>query len=212
MFHFEKNKFKQNFSYVIGCDEVGRGSLAGPVVAVAAAINMETFLKLKTVPWANQVKDSKLISPVMRSRLSKELISTLPAYAVGAATPSRIDKINIHHATLEAMSKAVQKVINTVACEPEKVCVVVDGKFSIPELSFFQEALVKADQTIFIVSSASIIAKVYRDNLMVKLHDQFPEYNFAQHKGYGTKLHTDALRTYGLSSHHRQSFCKNYIA
>jgi ribonuclease HII len=211
MFHFEKNKFKQNFSYVIGCDEVGRGSLAGPVVAVATAIDMGTLVKLESVPWAKQVTDSKLISPALRSGLSKELIDTLPVHAIGAVTPSRIDKINIHHATLEAMSKAVQKVINTVACEPEKVCVAVDGKFTIPGLSVFQEALVKADQNIFVVSSASIIAKVYRDNLMVKLHEQFPVYNFAQHKGYGTKIHTDALRTHGLCLEHRQSFCKNYI-
>jgi ribonuclease HII len=178
---------------VIGVDEAGRGCLAGPVVAGAVILNP---LKLKR----RQFKDSKLLSAERREELF-EIIQEHHQYSFGIATVEEIDTINILRASLLAMKRAVEglKVLGGHA--------LVDGKFKFPEiLGFEQTTLIKGDLRAEPVSAASIVAKVTRDRFMVRLAEEFPDYGFEVHKGYGTVQHRDALGRVGPCPHHRRSF------
>ena len=222
MFKHEKQKLKDGYSYVIGCDEVGRGCLAGPVVAGAVVFEIpdNKILQSKSKQWMKEVRDSKLLNPLKRSMLDSHIRSQAFTFGIGVVSSSSVDKNNIHNASLLAMHKAVKscqrqirlrrKVLKKLS-KNSKVFLMVDGKFVVPKLHIKQEAVVGGDSKIFSISAASIIAKVYRDDLMVKLDKKFPEYNFPQHKGYATLEHRLAIEKHGLSSIHRRSFCKKYI-
>lgn len=204
---FETKKFREGYSFVIGTDEVGRGSLAGPVVA--AAVAFESRLKIKDLRLKlRKVQDSKVLSRSVREILSEEIKKTALAWGVGIVFPDVIDEINIHHASLKAMMLAVKKIQNKTT---NNTFLFVDGKFTIPNISVDQNAVVDGDAKIFSVACASIIAKVYRDNLMRQLHVKLPQYNFAKHKGYATLHHHQAILKYGISEYHRKSFCKQYL-
>ncbi|MCR9192065.1 MAG: ribonuclease HII [Gammaproteobacteria bacterium] len=172
-----------------GVDEVGRGPLAGPVVAAAVLIE-------DTIPG---VMDSKCLTPKKRQALAAQIIGKAHAYAYGRAEVHEIDQLNIHHATLLAMRRAVE----ALAIVPTHV--LVDGIFT-PQVGMSCEAIVKGDGLIYQISAASILAKVCRDAEMVEMDTLYPGYGFAAHKGYGTAQHQAALRELGPCPIHRRSF------
>ena len=174
-----------------GVDEVGRGPLAGPVVAAAVILD-----ERRTIRGLN---DSKLLTPATRERLSIEIRAKALCVSIGEATVDEIDRLNILQAALLAMRRAVDGLRLT----PEVV--VVDGN-QLPKVPMACRAIVGGDARVRAISAASIVAKVHRDRLCNDLHDEHPEYGFASHKGYSTPEHLDALRRHGACRHHRRSF------
>jgi len=174
-----------------GVDEVGRGPLAGPVIAAAVILNPENPIQ--------GLMDSKKISEKKRNILAKEIREKALAWAIGRAEHDEIDSINILQASLLAMKRAVE----SLSIKPELV--LVDG-LHCPDISQNVKAIIKGDSKIPAISAASIIAKVARDSEMVALDSQYPGYGFSRHKGYPTKMHVDALKELGVSSIHRKSF------
>ncbi|MFH1671430.1 MAG: ribonuclease HII [Candidatus Portnoybacteria bacterium] len=178
---------------IAGIDEVGRGSLAGPVAAAAVVVKKRTLIK--------GVKDSKLLSQKQREEIF-ERIKDNPniEWQVSYIYPKVIDKINIGQATLLAWKRSLKK----LSSQPSFLF--LDGNQTIPGLGIEQKAIIKGDQKIFLVSLASIIAKVNRDRLMEKLDKKYPQYGFFNHKGYGTKHHLEMIRKFGPAEIHRRSF------
>jgi ribonuclease HII len=214
-YKIERQSLDNGYTYVAGTDEVGRGCLAGPVVAAVVALNPAAITS-KRDAWHRDIRDSKLLSPEKRFILEPLIRQNSLGWGVGVVKPNDIDELNIHHATLLAMAKAVQSFRKTLKIfdthgTPVKLQILVDGRFTIPNLPQFfnieQTAIVDGDASVLSISAASILAKTYRDRLMVKLHQKFPEYEFARHKGYATELHRWAIRKYGLTPVHRLSFC-----
>lgn len=176
---------------IAGVDEAGRGPLAGPVFA--AAVVFDTRL-----PVAG-VRDSKRLTPQQRERLARLIREQSLAWALGHATVEEIDALNILRASLLAMCRAVERL------DPSPHRVLVDGR-QCPVLSLPVQGIVKGDESIPVISAASILAKVARDAEMFLLHDDYPQYGFAQHKGYPTVAHIAALRRHGACPAHRRSF------
>ncbi len=174
-----------------GVDEVGRGPLAGPVIAAAVILDPENPIQ--------GLMDSKKISEKKRILLAKEIREKALSWAIGRAENDEIDSINILQASLLAMKRAIE----SLSIMPELV--LVDGIYR-PVVDCKVEPIVKGDSKVAAISAASIIAKVARDNEMVALDDQYPGYGFSQHKGYPTKMHINALKELGVSSIHRKSF------
>jgi ribonuclease HII len=187
-----ENSFRRmGFNHVAGVDEVGRGCLAGPVVAAAVVLNPARY-----VP---RVCDSKTATALERERLYERITRTAVAWGVAAADPDEIDRINIHQASLRAMQRAV-----LLLC-PAPDCVLVDA-FRIPDLLMAQRAVVHGDAKCTAIAAASIVAKVTRDRIMRDLHSRDPRYGFDRHKGYATRDHLDAVARFGYSEVHRRSF------
>jgi ribonuclease HII len=181
---------------IIGCDEAGRGPLAGPVVAAAVMLDPAS-------PVAG-VDDSKKLTPRMREALYDRITVGAAAWAVGVATVEEIDRHNILAASLMAMQRALDKV------DASWSLVLVDGNQRIPSLEHErQRPVVKGDQKSAAVAAASIVAKVTRDRLMSECHEQYPNYGFLLHKGYGTALHRQRIQEFGLCPLHRKTFCRN---
>jgi ribonuclease HII len=176
---------------IAGVDEVGRGPLAGPVVAAAVILD--------PVRPINGLADSKKLSEKKRHHLAEQIIDRAHAWSLGRAEVEEIDRINILQASLLAMRRAVEG----LEIQPHRA--LVDGN-RLPELPCPAEAVVGGDDSIEAISAASIIAKVTRDREMVQLDRQYPGYGLAQHKGYPTKAHLQALRELGVSEIHRRSF------
>ena len=182
---------KLGFNRVCGVDEVGRGCLAGPVVAGAVVLHPD-----RHIPW---LSDSKKVPPAEREDLFGEITSRALAWAVAEATPGEIDTINIHQASLQAMRRAV------MLLAPLPDVVLVDA-FRIPDLLMAQRGVVHGDQRCSAIAAASIVAKVTRDRQMRDLHERDPRYGFDRHKGYATADHLAAVKQFGYSSVHRRSF------
>ncbi|OGO91146.1 MAG: ribonuclease HII [Coxiella sp. RIFCSPHIGHO2_12_FULL_42_15] len=178
---------------IAGVDEAGRGPLAGPVIAAAVILDPRRPI--------SGLKDSKQLTEKRREFLFQEIIHGCAAYAVGRADVAEIDAINILQASLLAMRRAVL----SLSITPDHV--LVDG-CQLPKLPYTAQAIIQGDATISCISAASIIAKVTRDREMVALDREFPQYGFAQHKGYGTKAHQIALHQHGASVIHRRTFLK----
>ncbi len=176
---------------VAGVDEVGRGPLVGSVVAAAVVLHPQR-------PIAGLL-DSKKLTEAKRQKLDVIIRQQAAAWAIAEATPAEIDDINILHASLLAMQRAVEK-LNT-----EIDLVLVDGNKS-PKLNFACQPIVKGDQHVQSISAASIIAKVARDKAMVQLHQTYPQFGFDKHKGYPTPAHRDAIMKHGVLPQHRRSF------
>jgi ribonuclease HII len=176
---------------VAGVDEVGRGPLAGPVVAAAVILNPESPI--------TGLKDSKKLSPNRRQQLSEIILDQALAYAFGRAEAAEIDQVNILKATLLAMQRAVQ----ALSIVPDLVK--IDGNQA-PALTMPAECIIKGDNLVDEIKAASIIAKVARDTEMMQLHQSYPQYGFQQHKGYPTPQHLRALQEFGVTDHHRLSF------
>jgi ribonuclease HII len=179
------------FVYVAGVDEVGRGCLAGPVVAAAVVLHPD-----RHIPG---VCDSKTVPAPERERLYDRIIRHAVAWAVAEADPAEIDRINIHQASLRAMQRAI------LALAPLPDIVLVDA-FRVPELPMAQRGVPHGDRRCSAIAAASIIAKVTRDRQMRQLHDHDPRYGFDRHKGYATADHLDAVARFGYSDVHRRSF------
>jgi len=179
------------FVHVAGCDEVGRGCLAGPVVAAAVVLHPD-----RHVPG---VCDSKTVPAAERERLYDQILSAAIAWAVGEADPSEIDRINIHQASLRAMQRAV------LLLAPLPDIVLVDA-FRVPDLPMAQRGVLHGDRRCSAIAAASIIAKVTRDRQMLDLHGRDPRYGFDRHKGYATADHLEAVARFGYSGAHRRSF------
>ena len=181
----------EQFSRIAGVDEVGRGCLAGPVVAAAVILDPNRPIK--------GLRDSKKLSAKKRDELAEEIKEKALAWSVAAMGPEVIDKINILQATLEAMKAAVEK----LPVEPDFVQ--VDGN-KLPKWKWLSEAIVKGDDKVEWISAASIIAKTTRDAYMCKMAELYPQYGFEHHVGYGTAEHIKALKAYGPTPIHRKTF------
>ena len=179
------------FVHVAGVDEVGRGCLAGPVVAAAVVLHPE-----RHIPG---VCDSKTVPAIERERLYDRILRHAVAWAVAAADPSEIDRINIHQASLRAMQRAV------LALAPLPDIVLVDA-FRVPDLPMAQRGVPHGDRRCSAIAAASIVAKVTRDREMRELHGRDPRYGFDRHKGYATADHLEAVARFGYSDVHRRSF------
>jgi len=188
---FERTLWAQGFGCVAGVDEAGRGPLAGPVVAAAVIFPQELFLE--------GVDDSKKLSAAKRENLFALISEKALSIGVGIVEHEIIDRINILQATILAMRKALE----ALSFIPEYA--LIDGKSFRHETLRFQ-TIVDGDAKSFTIAAASIIAKVTRDRMMCELDMCFPQYGFAQHKGYGTRKHIDAIRKYGPCAIHRKSF------
>ncbi|MCR2046849.1 ribonuclease HII [Acetatifactor muris] len=186
----------REYSFICGIDEVGRGPLAGPVAAAAVILPKDCRILY--------INDSKQLSEKKREELYTEITKQAVAYAVGFASPERIDEINILQATYEAMREAVGKL------NPQPDLLLNDA-VKIPGIAIPQVPIVKGDAKSISIGAASIVAKVTRDRLMAEYDSIFPEYDFAGNKGYGSAGHIEALRKYGPSPIHRRSFLKNFI-
>jgi ribonuclease HII len=202
-FGVEQSLLRKGFDLVVGCDEVGRGALAGPVVAAAVI-----FDRPSKEAWWEKITDSKKLSPPMRNRLADNIMAHAVGYGIGEVLPQVIDEVNIHEATLRAMRDAVRMAL--VGSEGE-VAILVDGKFPVPTFDCYQQTIVDGDYLVQTIGAASILAKVYRDSLMSKLDYRFPEYAFGQHKGYATPVHRKAIAKHGLTIVHRSTFCGNIV-
>ena len=184
----------EEYGYICGIDEAGRGPLAGPVVAGAVILPKEC-----EILWLN---DSKQLSEKRREALYDEIIEKAVAVSVGMASPARIDEINILQATYEAMRQAVCG----LSVQPQ---VLLNDAVRIPEIEILQVPIIKGDAKSLSIAAASVIAKVTRDRLMKEYDLVMPQYGFAKHKGYGSAAHMEAIRKYGASPIHRKSFIKN---
>ncbi len=209
---YERACLKKGYRLVIGIDEAGRGPLAGPVVAAAAALLDAGARDAALRRLLGEVDDSKKLSAAKRETLFSLMARHRNlVFAFAAVPPKTIDRINILEATKMAMAKAVAGLVAGLAQNrggsfvPGRIFCVLDGNFS-ASLPYDQESVVAADAKIFSVAAASIIAKVSRDRMMARLDKKFPGYGFARHKGYPTRQHRAALERRGPSPAHRMSF------
>ncbi|MEM9002967.1 MAG: ribonuclease HII [Cyanobacteria bacterium P01_F01_bin.86] len=183
-------------SGIAGVDEVGRGALFGPVVAAAVILMPNTEATLFDLG----VKDSKLLKVQQREALVGPIKARASGFAIGLASVHEIDRLNILQASLLAMRRAIKRLAH-----PPSLCL-IDGNQVIPGLEIPQKTLVKGDQTNITIASASILAKVWRDTLIVRLDRRYPGYDLASNKGYGSPRHRQAIANLGLSPQHRKSF------
>ncbi len=202
---FEDIKFwDMGYMLVGGVDEVGRGPLAGPVVAACVILPKGALIE-GIVDSSFAIRDSKRLSPLRRERLYDVIISRAIAVGIGRVEPEEIDRINILNAARKAMKQAV------LACNPSPNCLLIDALelegFSIPQFP-----LIKGDIRSQAIAAASIIAKVTRDREMVKWAEIYPQYGFEKHKGYGTKQHIESIKRFGLSPIHRRTFCEKFLS
>lgn len=196
MIQEEKRLWKKGYALVVGIDEAGRGPLAGPVVAGAVLINKKDFNLIKK---NKLIKDSKQLSFNQRKQAYDFLIKRVK-WGAGIISEKQVDRINILNATKKAMIKAVK----ALKIKPDFL--IIDGNIKL-DIKCNQQGIVKGDVKVLSCSAASIIAKVTRDEIMIKLDKKYPNYNFKKHKGYGTKEHMKNIKKYGLCKIHRKSFC-----
>lgn len=184
------------YEYICGIDEVGRGPLAGPVVAGAVILPKDCDILY--------INDSKKLSAKKREQLYDEIMEKAVAVGIGMVGPNRIDEINILQATYEAMREAIRN----LAVKPD---ILLNDAVTIPEVDIKQVPIIKGDAKSISIGAASIVAKVTRDRLMVEYDKIMPEYDFASNKGYGSAEHIAALKKYGPTPIHRASFIKNFV-
>ncbi|MCI1964635.1 MAG: ribonuclease HII [Oscillospiraceae bacterium] len=195
--HFYEDAARNDgFSTVCGIDEAGRGPLAGPVFAAAVILPPHAQI--------DGLNDSKKLSPKKRETLYDVILQTAVSYGIGFATEQEIDKINILQATFLAMRRAFDKLGN------QSDCALVDGN-RMPHLGVETRLIVKGDSLSASIAAASILAKVSRDRVMCQVDEIYPDYGFAKHKGYGTKLHVEMLHKLGPCPVHRRTFLKKIL-
>lgn len=193
---FEESAYNKGFSSVCGVDEAGRGPLAGPVCAAAVILPKGLILE--------GVNDSKKLTEKKREKLFDVIIENAVSYSIAYATVDEIENINILNATMLAMKRAVE------GLDVKADFAYIDGNRT-PELEIPSEYIIKGDARSMSVAAASILAKVSRDRLMLEYAKEYPQYKFEKHKGYGTKIHTEAIKEYGPAPIHRLSFLKNIL-
>ena len=188
------NEIRTRFPIIAGVDEAGRGPLAGDVYAAAVILPSDLINE--------GINDSKKLSPKKREKLYDEIIEKAEAFCIASASVEEIEKLNILNADMLAMKRAVEGLKRNVDI------VLVDGNKA-PDVAFKTCPVIKGDASSQSIAAASILAKVARDRYMLELDKQYPEYQFSKHKGYGTKLHYEMIKKYGISKVHRPSFLKN---
>lgn len=210
-FILEKDFASQGFTHIIGTDEVGRGPLCGPVLACAAMYkNVDFEIPADKQGQFDLIRDSKKLSEKQREEIF-DFISEYFYVGIGLCDHETIDRINILEASFLSMKKAIQELKRNMGqgiwgeMEP-KYIILVDGNKQIPNLSMEQYAVIGGDKLVKSISAASIVAKVTRDRLMQEMHTKYPQYGLDKHKGYGTKVHMEALIEYGPCEIHRKSF------
>ena len=189
---FENQARAEGFRFVAGVDEVGRGCLAGAVVAAAVILDLSK-------PLPAGLNDSKKLSEKKRYEIDEQIRRTAVAFSVAQIEADEIDRINILQATKKAMRAAIENL------QPQADFLLIDA-VQLKETNLPQKAIIKGDAISASIAAASIVAKTYRDNLMREFDKIYPEYGFASHVGYGTKAHYEALRQYGASPLHRKTF------
>ncbi|MFA5643545.1 MAG: ribonuclease HII [Candidatus Paceibacterota bacterium] len=218
----EKKLWHKGFKTVVGLDEAGRGPLAGPVVAAAVAVDYFLLKQAKAgqkrglTYLLEQVNDSKKLTAKKREEIYGFLVKDpFIKWGIAEVSEKTIDRINIFEASRLAMAKAIAGLDKRFSClEPGSGYLVIDGNFLLPPkilekrnmVLAGQQSVIKGDQKVFSIAAASILAKVYRDRIMLKLDKKYPQYGFAIHKGYPTKHHREMLGMYGVSVIHRKSF------
>ncbi len=200
------NDIKRGFGNItiIGVDEVGRGCLAGPVVAAASVlpdIDLHGALALSLA----DLNDSKQLDAKQREALSLVLQENT-VHAIAAASVEEIDQLNIYYASLLAMQRAVNQVIEQISQSIENIVALVDGKAKIPKLNCQQKTVIKGDGLSASIAAASIIAKVHRDQMMIDLAKDHPDYHWHSNKGYASRRHREAIIAHGVNPMHRRAF------
>ena len=193
----EEEIYNSEIETICGIDEAGRGPLAGPVVVAAVIMPKDSMIE--------GVNDSKKVSEKKREVLYEQIINEAISYGVGIIDQKRIDEINILNATKEGLTKAIKE----LKVKPQRI--LVDALTHIDTCGIPYTSIIKGDAKSYSIAAASIIAKVTRDRIMRQWDEIYPQYGFEKHKGYGTKMHIDAIREYGLCPLHRLSFVKNII-
>lgn len=194
LFTFEREFTAKGKQLIAGIDEAGRGPLAGPIVVASVIMPLDNII--------DGINDSKKVAKKKRELLYQKIIDTALAYDIEVIDEKTIDEINILNATKMGM----QNCIKNLKIKPDLVLIdAVEIKSDVETLS-----IIKGDAKSYSIAAASILAKVYRDNLMREYDKEFPMYGFAKHKGYGTKMHIDAIKQYGICKIHRRSFVKNF--
>ncbi|MFC4320200.1 ribonuclease HII [Litchfieldia salsa] len=190
MSQYEQNLYNKGISYIAGIDEVGRGPLAGPVVAAAVILPKNFFLP--------GLDDSKKISEQKREELFQQITSQAVTFGIGIIDAKKIDEVNIYQATKLAMKQAILK----LSIKPEHLLIdAMEIQVDIPQTS-----IIKGDSKSYSIAAGSIIAKVTRDRLMRRVAIDYPQYGFEKHMGYGTGMHFNALNTFGVTEYHRRSY------
>lgn len=196
MWEIEHGLFEKGYTSIAGVDEAGRGPLAAEVYAAAVILPADICIE--------GLNDSKKISEKKREKLFDEICSVSLAYAVATASVEEIDTYNIRNATYMAMNRAIE----ALNIKPDYV--IVDGD-CIKECNYPHECIVKGDAKSMSIAAASILAKVSRDRHMTELSQKYPQYGFEKHKGYGTKVHIEALKEFGACEVHRKTFIKKFV-
>lgn len=185
----------EGFERIVGVDEAGCGALAGPVVAAAVILPLDSRI--------GGIRDSKLLDERRREELYAVILERASAWSVGVVSVEEIAVLNIRGANLLAMRRAVEAI--------ESVEYVLVDAWTIPRISIPQRGIIRGDLTVKSIAAASVIAKVMRDRMMRELAQEFSQYGFEIHKGYGTKSHREAIAVHGPCPHHRVAFCHSYI-
>ena len=188
---------KEDVKYICGIDEAGRGPLAGPVVVASVIMPKDSMIE--------GVNDSKKVSEKKREKLYEKITNTAIAWGVGIIDQREIDEINILNATKKGLTNSLKEL------EIKPDLILVDALTNIDTLGIPYRSIIKGDAKSYSIAAASIIAKVTRDRIMRQWDELYPEYGFEKHKGYGTKMHIDAIKEYGPCPLHRKSFIKNFI-
>ena len=188
---------KEDVKYICGIDEAGRGPLAGPVVVASVIMPKDSMIE--------GVNDSKKVSEKKREKLYEEITNTAIAWGVGIIDQREIDEINILNETKKGLTNSLKEL------EIKPDLILVDALTNIDTLGIPYRSIIKGDAKSYSIAAASIIAKVTRDRIMRQWDELYPEYGFEKHKGYGTKMHIDAIKEYGPCPLHRKSFIKNFI-
>jgi len=191
LYSYENNLIKEGHIYIAGCDEVGRGPLAGPVVAAAVILDKDTIIE--------GLNDSKKLSEKKRILLDKEIREKAVSYKIVYIWPEEIDKINIYQASKKAMIEAIQSLEITPSF-------ILSDAMPLGDIGIPFESIIKGDSKSATIAAASIIAKQERDRYMVKMSEKYPEYGFEKHKGYPTKQHLEALQKHGVLDIHRKTY------
>ena len=193
----DKEFFDMGMQYVCGIDEAGRGPLAGPVVVASVILPKNSMIE--------GVNDSKKISESKREKLYDAILQEVISYGIGIIYQDEIDEINI----LQATKKGLHEAVSNMKIKPNVI--LVDALTGIDTLGIPYKSIIKGDAKSYSIGAASIIAKVTRDRIMREWDKVYPEYGFAEHKGYGTAKHIEAIKKYGLTPIHRKTFCKNFV-
>ena len=200
----QERKLLNTYNYIAGVDEVGRGPLAGPVVAAVVILNPEKLGEYRNkAKWWRDIRDSKMLSASKREDLGDAIKENSVDFAIGSASNQEIDELNIHYATFLAMRRALENL------EKFPEMVLIDGKFTLPGISSTkQTAIVDGDAKILSIACASILAKVYRDDLMTRYAELNSNFGFEKNKGYATSFHRKKILQHGPCVIHRMSFSK----